>query len=265
MDDNRIMPEQTEFVTKAASIGRNKVSAEELAAINRYSLKELKAEDVFTFSVILCDSLVDRAYEHFTEKALSDMAALYVGRTVIKDHRRTADNQIARIYETAVIDGDDGYKALRAKAYMVRTASNADLIREIEAGIKKEGSVSFMPEKYVCDICGRDNMKEMCRHWPGMSYVVGGAEKLCTFSLDGVKDAYEFSLVAVPAQPKAGACKCYKGGHKPEPEPEAVKEPEQNIGSTAEADEVTARYLNARIRAAKNQFLRRKRNDQENA
>lgn len=245
MDENRITPE-TEFVTKAAAIGRNKVSAEELAAINRYSLKELKAEDVFTFSVVLCDNRVDRTYEHFTAAALADMAKLYVGRTVIKDHRRTADNQIARIYDTAVIDGDDGYKALRAKAYMVRTAGNADLIREIEAGIKKEGSVSFMPEKYVCDICGRDNMKEACRHWPGMSYAVGGEEKLCTYSLDGVKDAYEFSLVAVPAQPAAGACKCFKGTCKPEPE-----ETQKTTESTAEANKVMARYLNARIRAAK--------------
>ncbi len=247
MDDNRIPPEQTEFVTKAAAIGRNKVSSDELAAINRYSLTELKAEDVFTFSVILCDNRVDRTYEHFTEEALSDMAALYVGRTVIKDHSRRADNQIARIYDAAVIDGDDGYKALRAKAYMVRTASNADLIREIEAGIKKEGSVSFLPKRYVCDICGTDNLQKYCTHWPGVTYAVGGTEKLCTYTLDGVKDAYEFSLVAVPAQPAAGTCKCFKGAYKSAPDEETKK----SAKSTAETEKVKARYLNARIRAAK--------------
>lgn len=247
MDENRISPAEAEFVTKAAAIGRNRISEEELALINRYSLKDLKAEDVFTFSVILCDNRVDRTFEHFTEKALEDMAALYVGRTVIKDHSRRADNQIARIYDTAVIDGENGYKALRAKAYMVRTAGNADLIREIEAGIKKEGSVSFWPAKYVCDICGRDNLKELCKHWPGASYSVNGEEKVCTFTLDGVKDVFEFSLVAVPAQPAAGTCKSIKG-EQPEPtDPPA--EPDDNASG-----ELLKRLIHSRIREQKNRI-----------
>lgn len=251
MDENE-KNEQLEFVTKSAAIERSAVTERDLALINKYALKELKAEDVFTFSVVLCDNRLDRDYDWFTDKSLEDMRKLFLGRTVIKDHRRSADNQIARIYDTEIVAPDGGsYKQLRAKVYMVRLDSNADLIREIEAGIKKEGSVGFALEHYFCGICGTDNTKSWCSHWPGFTYKTAEGEKLCTFSMDGVKDAYEFSLVAVPAQPAAGACKCYKGAHKPEPEPEAVKEPEQNTGSTAEADEVTARYLNARIRAAK--------------
>ena len=38
--------------------------------------------------------------------ALKDLKKLYIGKTMIKDHRRTADNQIARVYETELVQDD---------------------------------------------------------------------------------------------------------------------------------------------------------------
>jgi hypothetical protein len=40
-----------------------------------------------------------------------------------------------------------------------------------------------------------------------MAYTENGVEKTCHVILDDVTDAYEFSLVAVPAQPRAGVTK----------------------------------------------------------
>jgi hypothetical protein len=95
---------------------------------------------------------------------------------------------------------------------MIRTESNKDLIAEIEGGVKKEVSTSCTPEKMVCNICGTDNMKKYCRHYPGVKYVVedgtpGGAEKLCKMLLSGAKEAWELSFVPVGAQPRAGTHK----------------------------------------------------------
>ena len=94
---------------------------------------------------------------------------------------------------------------------MVKTAGNADLIAEIMGGIKKEGSVGCAVSSSICSICGTDNTKSYCRHWPGRSYDKEGGAVVCTFTLDGAKDAYEFSLVAVPAQKAAGVSKSYTG------------------------------------------------------
>lgn len=202
---------------KAASLETQEVTEEELRAINKHALSPLTAEEVFTFKAVLCDNELDRQHEHFSPKALKEMQKLFLGRTVIKDHVARADNQVARIYSTEVVDtgkllkSGEPYMQLLAHCYMVRTASNADLITEIKAGIKKEGSVGFRPSSCICSICGTDNAKDYCRHWPGRSYEKEGGRQVCTFKLDGVSDAYEFSLVAIPAQRKAGASKSYTG------------------------------------------------------
>lgn len=207
-----------ELIYKAAQLDAQEITEAELRAINKYALEPLTAEEVFTFSAVLCDNAVDRQYEQFSLKALDELRKLFVGKTVIKDHISRADNQVARIYATELVDTDkalpDGggtYTQLKAHCYMVRTEGNKDLITEIKAGIKKEGSVGFRAASSICSICGTDNAKSYCAHWPGRSYAKDNGQQTCIFKLNGVKDAYEFSLVAVPAQRKAGACKCYTG------------------------------------------------------
>ena len=86
---------------------------------------------------------------------------------------------------------------------MVRTAANADLILEIEGGIKKEVSVGCAVAGSYCSVCGADRRENPCGHHPGKKY--GGV--LCYTLLDNPTDAYEWSFVAVPAQPAAGVTK----------------------------------------------------------
>ena len=57
------------------------VTAEELARINRFAKKELRAEEVYTFAVKLCDNEVDRDFERFDRAALEKLSELFVGRT----------------------------------------------------------------------------------------------------------------------------------------------------------------------------------------
>lgn len=212
------------MIHKAATLATHEVTEAELKAINKHTLEPLKAEDVFTFKAVLCDNEVDRTHERFSLKALQDLQKLFVGKTIIKDHYRSADNQVARIYSTELVQSTKTTKAgevytqLVAHCYMVKTASNADLIAEIKGGIKKEGSVGCKVKHVFCSICGTDNSKTYCRHWPGKSYDKEGGPQVCTFTLDGGDDAYEFSLVAVPAQKAAGVSKSYTGETAYEPQ-----------------------------------------------
>lgn len=199
-------------IYKAAELTAQEVTADEMAAINQFTLAPLAADDVFTFRAVLCDNEIDRQQERFSLPALNRMKELFLGKTVIKDHSRTTDNQVARIYRTELVTfadrttaGGEPYTQLTAHCYMVRTESNADLIREIQGGIKREGSVGCSVGKAICSICGADNMTGYCSHFPGCTY----ENQLCTFMLDDALDAYEFSLVAVPAQIAAGPCKSY--------------------------------------------------------
>lgn len=206
----------TGVIAKSATLKSiDEISDSDMRKINKLTLAPLKSDEVFAFKVIMGDNEIDdRNYEPFNLNALKDLQKLYIGKTMIKDHRRTADNQIARIYDTEIVMSDkvtkanEPYTQLVAKCYMVKTASNADLITEIKAGIKKEVSTGTVPKKAICSICGVDNMKNYCIHFHGRQYEMpDGSKRTCYFTLDGAKEAYELSFVAVPAQPRAGTTK----------------------------------------------------------
>ena len=227
MDDPEATPG---IICKAASVQPLEVTEEDLKKINKYTLRPFKAEEVFVFKIVMADNEQDdRNYMPFDLKALQDLKKLYPGKPFIKDHMRRADNQIARVFDTELVQNANKqtsrgelHTELVGKAYMIRTESNKDLIAEIEGGIKKEVSTSCTPEKMVCSICGTDNMVKYCRHWPGGKYVVedgtpGGSEKRCLMLLSGAKEAWELSFVPVGAQPRAGTHKSV-GFTKPVPE-----------------------------------------------
>ena len=184
-----------------------------LEDINRLSRTPLTEAEVYAFSVRLCDNEVDRDGERFAPRTLEQLAPLFVGKSGIFDHNWSAQGQAARLYRTEVMaepgrltQAGDPYCWLKGYAYMVRTPDNQSLIAEIEGGIKKEVSVACSVEKAVCSICGAPR-GESCGHKPGEVY----DGKLCYISLEEASDAYEFSFVAVPAQPRAGVVKGFFG------------------------------------------------------
>ena len=184
------------------------LTQEELQAINRYAKAELTEDQVYTFSVRLCDNEVDRDMERFATEDLERLGELFLGKSGIFDHQWSAKGQTARIYRTEVVRepgtvtaAGDEYRWLKGWAYLMRTEKNQELITEIEGGIKKEVSVGCSMGRSVCSVCGAEN--GACGHAKGQMY--GG--KLCFMELKDPKDAYEWSFVAVPAQPRAGVVK----------------------------------------------------------
>lgn len=195
-------------VCKEAEVkGTGLVTEEDLTLINTMTRRALKAEEVYTFAVRLCDNEIDRDCERFDEDTLEELGKLFVGVSGVFDHQWSARGQAARIYRTelvkeASLTGDGRpYCYLKGWAYMMRTAENEALIAEIDGGIKREVSVGCAVEQVLCSVCGQE--LDTCTHEKGEEY--GG--QLCHGVLKGAKDAYEWSFVAVPAQRKAGVIK----------------------------------------------------------
>ncbi len=190
-------------------------SAEETELINGYTRRKFAPDELYAFSVVLCDNDIDRDFERFTDSALEKLAELFVGKTGIFDHSHKAENQCARVFSARVECENrknrvgEQYKKLLARAYMPKSSLTDELILGIESGIKKEVSVGCSMGTSTCSVCG--SPFGACQHKKGRSYRKDGIKKLCYFELSEPLDAYEWSFVAVPAQPKAGVVKIFGG------------------------------------------------------
>lgn len=180
-------------------------TGEQLEKINALAKAELTLEQVYVFSLRLCDDQVDRDGEKFDTEALPELSRLFLGKTGILDHRWSAESQVARIFETQVIREKD-VSFIKAWAYIRRGGRGDEIIADIEAGIRKEVSVGCAMGRAVCSICGGDY--GTCGHQKGHSY----DGQVCCAILREPMDAYEFSFVAVPAQREAGVMKALGGG-----------------------------------------------------
>ncbi len=186
----------------------------EIESVNRFAKTELTEDEVFTFSVLLCDNEVDRDFERFSEGTLAELRELFIGKTGICDHDWSSGNQKARIYRTELVTeparktaAGTEYMYLKGYAYMLRTEANGELIAEINGGIKKETSVGCAVRESRCSICGEPIGSGACAHEKGREY----DGRLCYAELLGAIDAYEWSFVAVPAQRNAGVIKRFEG------------------------------------------------------
>ena len=174
--------------------------AQQLQKINALAKGTLTAEQVYVFSVRLCDDQVDRDFERFDTEALPVLAKLFVGKSGIVDHKWSAGSQLARIFDTEILT-EDGVTGIKAWAYIRRGGAGDEWIADIEAGIKKEVPVGCAMGRSVCSVCGGEYGS--CGHRKGEYY----EGQLCCAILRDPVDAYEFSFVAVPAQREAGVLK----------------------------------------------------------
>ena len=240
---------------------------EELKEINRFTRRELSEEDVYIFSVVLCDNEIDRDYERFSDEALETLAKMFVGVTGIADHEPTSSNQSARIFSCRVeapqgqltSDGK-AYRRLCARAYLPRSEKTQDMILALDSGIKKEVSVGCAVKQRICSICGEDIAH--CQHRKGQEY--GG--RLCYATLHEPTDAYEWSFVAVPAQKEAGVIKGlhkgfeayhYQGGVNLTIEKKLFSEGEQHF-TEEERQELAKLYLALQQKAQDGEMVRKK-------
>jgi hypothetical protein len=193
------------------------VTEDDLAQINKYARRELRADEVYAFPLTLCDNEIDRDGERFSIPALNKLAKLYLGKPGVFDHMYTASKQTARIYATAIEEesrrtsAGEVYTKLTAKAYMVRGDHTAGMILDIDAGILKEVSV--------------------------------GCKATTTNGLiDNPTDAYEWSFVVVPSQRAAGVTKSHEQ-EAPEIDDAAVERQKKIDAIMAERETIMKKYL----------------------
>ena len=209
-------------IRKAAeAVSSGMPTAVQLEAINAQAKAQLTEDQVYVFSLRLCDDQIDRDNERFDTGALPALAKLFIGRTGIVDHRWSSEKQVARIFETQVVK-EQGVSYIKAWAYIRRGGSNDETLADIEAGIKKEVSVGCAMGKCICSICGSEY--GTCGHLKGECY----DGQPCAAILQEPVDAYEFSFVAVPAQRDAGVLKALGGRNR------SLKELAEEFGVQAE-------------------------------
>ncbi|WP_353096319.1 XkdF-like putative serine protease domain-containing protein [Tissierella praeacuta] len=274
MDKEKDTLKQQKFHLKAMVSTKQveEVTDEDMALINKHTRRELTADEVYIYPIVLCDNEVDRDYEYFTKKDLEILADLFIGKTFIQDHSWTSGNQHSRIFKTEVVkvpgktvEGETKLKGkpyyqLKAWAYTVKNG-HEDLIENIEAGILKEVSVGFSIKDLECDICGNSFYDgSNCSHWPGRSYKVNGKDMICHLHMKDPKEAYEVSFVAVPAQPAAGVVKGVKlekdtlskdNVNKHKHEKNSGEKPSIFYAKMSKRGEISLKYLKGLIKKAK--------------
>ena len=72
---------------EANAAGVGVPTGQQLEKINALAKGKLTAEQVYVFSVRLCDDQVDRDFERFDTAALPELAKLFVGKSGIVDHK----------------------------------------------------------------------------------------------------------------------------------------------------------------------------------
>ncbi len=186
------------------AVGGGIPTQQQLTMINALAKANLEKEQVYVFSLRLCDDQIDRDHERFDTQALPELAKMFIGKSGIVDHKWSSSGQLARIFATEVVC-QEGASFIKAWAYIRRGGSGDEWIADIEAGIKKEVSVGCAMGESICSVCGQPY--GTCGHAKGEIY----DGQVCCAILRSPVDAYEFSFVAVPAQPNAGVL---KGLHK---------------------------------------------------
>ncbi|MCK4522199.1 MAG: hypothetical protein KAU20_06500 [Nanoarchaeota archaeon] len=192
------------YLESVASV-ETKVSKDDLAKINKWTVAKLQERDVRVYTAILIDNTLTRNNTLYPESfqrtilSLPEGKGSWIGAPIIygenKDHETKAKNQVGRIFEASMAKGLSENIGVLARFYVPTTETK--LIEKLDRGINKEVSIGVSVEYPRCSICGQ-NIKE-CDHVPGKEY---NSEK-CFIEMNGNGFCQEVSIVAVPGNGNA--------------------------------------------------------------
>ncbi len=162
-------------------------------AVNRYSLRPLRPEEIAVFTLDLCHNQVDRHFSRFPEEELERISGMTPGRPLMERHDLRGSLPRGTFFRSRLHrDGDR--VSVRPEVYVLRTRENADFILNIEGGVYRETSIGFSFRTPECSVCGRD--LRTCDHVPGREY--GG--DACHFIMRDVIEVIEGSVVPAGSQ-----------------------------------------------------------------
>lgn len=216
----------------------------QLSAIAGYTLADVPAEKLYVRTFIVAHNAIDRDKECFDEALLADFARTLPGKGLFIKHpsgwdgdsgpgkgrwfasslERMSLEEARKLLREPTLQWPPGVETavlMQADVYMVRTAGNADLQDEIDAGIVGDVSIGFSAKDYE-------------------RVVDANGVELNVWRLTGPGEALEASLVWLGAQPGARAIK----GAKQSPENDDVNTQEQ-LDAEKAAHEATKTALSA--------------------
>lgn len=133
----------------------------QLAKINGYAIKELKAEEVYVRKYLLAHNAVDRDRERFPDGMLDDFANTLPGKSLLFAHDRRsylpmglffdASTEVMTLEQFKALTGETAnlppdvasVKVLWSWFYMLKAPGNQEVIGNIDAGIFRHASIGF--------------------------------------------------------------------------------------------------------------------------
>lgn len=192
--------------TYAVSHVKQAPTAADLARINSIALEPLTEEQLFLGHMALCNDQYDRSHERFPESYLKRFAETIVGKAVMPGHDYHA-MPLGRFFDADVLPGADGRKNLVPSYYLL---ADDPLVAKVKAGIAKDVSIGFEPDRRECDLCSKDydgwakGDSDACEHIAGREY--DGKTATITYGGDVKRvEAVEGSFVWLGCQPGAEA------------------------------------------------------------
>lgn len=181
--------------------------------INRkHARRPQRAEDLHIVPAVMSTDALDRHFSRMDASTLKNYARdASAGVPFMVNHRTNgsgAELPLGHTYE-GVYDESEAGRAARAGIYMVRnlkpngeaSLGTDDMMRAIDAGTTRDGSVSFFGGKSICDVCGKDVRDYECPHVPGTTRKTEN-NKIATYSVQGAHLG-EFSGVFSGSNPGA--------------------------------------------------------------
>lgn len=186
--------------------GAGDASAEQLAGINSYALKDMQADEVYVRTMYLAHNGIDRDKEVMDDALLRDFERTLPGKGLFIKHPMSYDGDsgpgegrffAARVLEMGFDEAREKLRepgmqwpasaekalVLESSFYAARTDDNKSLLTKIDAGVAGDVSIGFNHAERAPITDGNDNHIATRLHAPG--------------------EAYEGSLVWLGAQPGA--------------------------------------------------------------
>lgn len=170
---------------------------EDLATILSVSNIDLSENDIFVYEPMVMDDQPDRQFDIVGQKTRKSAAKYLPDKSVLANHNRDIYDVLGKAFD-ARTQGNNLY----CKFYV--DAEKDGINRAIMLGILNKVSISFMshPMNVICSSCRNKSIySQDCRHWPGMADEKG---QIVYALIGDCFDVHELSIVAVPAQPRAG-------------------------------------------------------------
>jgi hypothetical protein len=154
--------------------------------------------DVHIRAMYIVSDQVNSQGGRFAAEELDRLAEMIVDSPVMVGHRRDS-LPVARNFKAVKLEVD-GRTWIKSYFYWMRDGAGAeDLRKNIDGGIYKECSISFLFTKPECSICGEDIRS--CPHIPFHEYEVDGRMEIAHFTYRDIIKVLETSLVFRGAVP----------------------------------------------------------------